>query len=60
VKEYRRKWREHVERINEGRSKWAAKYTPTGSRDRGRPGRELEDTSATSQLDEIPQMDHVA
>ena len=38
VKDYRRRWREHVARIKEDRSpKWAANYTPRGRRDRGRP-----------------------
>ena len=31
VQKYRRKWREHLERMSEERSpKWAAKYTLTG------------------------------
>lgn len=59
VKEYRRRWREHVHRMEEERSpKLAQKYTPTGKRDRGRPRRKLVDTSASSETDATPQTGH--
>lgn len=59
VKEYRRRWREHVHRMEEERSpKLAEKYTPTGKRDRGRPRRKLVDTSASSGTDATPQTGH--
>ncbi|XKL63205.1 hypothetical protein PGB90_005569 [Kerria lacca] len=38
--------------MSEERSpKWAAKYTPSGKRDRGRPRRRLEDMYASSETD---------
>ena len=61
VKEYRRRWRDHVNRMDEERSpKWASNYTPKGRRDRGRPRRKLVDTSASSETDVTPLTGHPA
>ncbi|CAG7823103.1 unnamed protein product [Allacma fusca] len=49
VKDYRKKWRKHVDRMPDERSPQKVKeYTPTGRRSRGRPKKRLDDTSASN------------
>lgn len=55
VKNYRRKWRSHVERMEEERSpKMIEKYTPTAKRLRGRPRKKLVDTSSSDSASNTP------
>lgn len=49
ITEYRKKWRNHVDRMHEDRSpRIMHEFTPEGKRSRGRPRRKLEDTSGSS------------
>ena len=49
IKNYRKNWRRHVNRMPETRSpRMIQRYTPTGKRPRGRPRRKLTDTSGSS------------
>lgn len=50
IKTYRKKWREHVGRMEEHRSpKTVLKYTPRGKRPTGRPRQRILDTSGSSE-----------
>jgi hypothetical protein len=56
IKTYRKKWREHVGRMDEERSpKQILQYTPVGRRSRGRPRKRLVDTSDSSSGASTPQ-----
>ena len=55
IKNYRKKWRSHVERMEEGRSpKMITEYTPTAKRSRGRPRKKLVDTSSSDSASNTP------
>ena len=57
IRNYRKKWREHVDRMNDDRSpKQIQQYTPTGRRSRGRPRRRMAETSSSSET--TPQTGH--
>ncbi|HYS62000.1 MAG TPA: reverse transcriptase family protein [Gemmatimonadales bacterium] len=56
IKSYRKKWRNHVERMEETRSpKQVLQYTPVGRRSRGRPRKRIVDTSSSSSASSTPQ-----